>query len=274
MMPMALIRKNMRWKINQYELYKKYGFGGNFPLFYLKEILSKNQRAKNYIDFKEYYISESVFKRFGIKLDKNTPFGTIREVFEDGIYFEWPDFVPKHGDSVLDVGAQCGDYSLLSSVYHKCSNIIAIEPLPSNYNTLLKNLKMNRVSNVIPINAAASDSSGIIEIGYESDMAFKGPSKKKIDVRGIRIDDLPMKSLDLIKIDVEGFEIEVLKGAENTIKKFNPKIILETHSTGLKEKSLRFLGNLGYEMAHEGRIVRNDDSWMDSIQNLFLQKNI
>ena len=89
-------------------------------------------------------------------------------------------------------------------------------------------------------------------------------------MKKIKVDDLHLESIDIMKIDVEGFEIDVLRGAGKTIKEHKPKIILETHSKDLKERSLKILKDLGYNLYHEGREVKPENSWMDSIQNLFL----
>ena len=54
----------------------------------------------------------------------------------------------------------------------------------------------------------------------------------------------------IIKIDVEGFEMNVLRAAEYTIKKYKPKIIIETHSFNLFYEVRDFLTNIGYELKH------------------------
>ena len=57
-------------------------------------------------------------------------------------------------------------------------------------------------------------------------------------------------NIDIIKIDVEGFEMNVLRAAEYTIKKYKPKIIIETHSFNLFYEVRDFLTNIGYELKH------------------------
>ena len=76
--------------------------------------------------------------------------------------------------------------------------------------------------------------------------------------------------LTILKIDVEGFEMDVLRGAIKTIKRYHPKIIIETHTYKLREEALRFLGSIGYKVKHYGRSVTPKTGEFDVVQNLFL----
>lgn len=260
----------IKWKLKQYGLYLNYGFVKNPLTFFPMEILSSSRRRENSTHFMEYYIHNYVETKFGLRFDAKTPFGTLKEVFEDGIYIEYPDFVPEQNFDVIDVGTQCGDYAIMCSRYHGCNSVTAIEPLKSNFTTLLKNIALNEISNISAVHAAASNEDGEFSISYANDMAFQGTGKKSEVVRKLKLDHLGIKKVDLIKIDVEGFEYDVLKGALETIKTNKPKIILETHSLELKRLCLQFLNEIGYEVIHEGRMVIADTPGMDCIQNLYL----
>ena len=108
-----------------------------------------------------------------------------------------------------------------------------------------------------------------MEIDFNGDMATKASSVKKTKVKVIRIDDLNLEKLDIMKIDVEGFETDVLSGARNTLRKFRPRIILETHTSVLKKSCIDYLRNEGYFLKYADREVLPKNTWMDSIQNLF-----
>lgn len=264
----------LKWKLQQYRLYNKYEFGGNALTFYLRDLFSNSTRSKNYSDFQDYYLEHVIEDNYGIKFDPQTPFDTLKEMFEDGMYLLYDEFVTQPGDTVLDVGSQCGDFALLSSIHSKCKAVFAIEPLPNNMNILNKNISMNGVSNIHPIQAAASYYDGYINLNYTNDMAYKDGGKSSIKVRTIKIDSLNLKALEILKIDVEGFEMDVLYGSIDTIKKFRPQIILETHSKELKRNSLNFLKALGYSLSHEGREISLNNNGMDKVQNLFLSYDL
>ena len=71
-----------------------------------------------------------------------------------------------------------------------------------------------------------------------------------------------------LKIDVEGFEMNVLCGASKILKDIRPKIIIETHSSELKKEVIHFLDEYGYILKIEGRSAVGKGC-MDSVQNLF-----
>ena len=74
-----------------------------------------------------------------------------------------------------------------------------------------------------------------------------------------------------MKIDVEGFELDVLEGAVETIKKYHPKIIIETHSKELEKKTKEFLSRFDYRLKHEGRSIYNVNDKFDKVTNLFFE---
>jgi hypothetical protein len=88
-----------------------------------------------------------------------------------------------------------------------------------------------------------------------------------------KIDSLNLPGPEIIKIDVEGFELKVLCGAEKTIETYMPKIIIETRSLELRRECHTFLEKRGYVLKHEGRTVTPKHSWMDEVTNLFYLAN-
>jgi FkbM family methyltransferase len=131
--------------------------------------------------------------------------------------------------TAIDVGAHMGSYSLI--LFKTCEKVVALEPQESVKRVLLRNLRLNRVNNVYVLPFAASSMSGIsAEIVGAGDLAKvllgKGP------VTTITIDDVvrqffPDKGPDFIKIDGEGHELEVLKGALKTLKERKPLLLVE-----------------------------------------------
>ncbi len=146
----------------------------------------------------------------------------------------------RRARGVVDVGANVGAYTLLTLAANKTSSIVAIEPNPEMFQRLQTNVRLNDPgSRVQSHQAAASNYSGKanLHVPEECSMAslnpqgFRGLEGKLVEVPVITLDTLlpPDFPVDLIKIDVEGFEPDVLAGMTSILKKWTPSIILECH---------------------------------------------
>ena len=160
----------------------------------------------------------------------------------------------KEGDIVYDVGAHAGFYTLLAAeLIGEKGRVFSFEPLMANYEYLKKHIEINNYKNIIPFNVAVSDKDGFASFKQgENTSTGQLTSEGEIRVRTIAIDDwinnkkLPVP--DILKIDVEGAEAEVLKGAENILKNYHPIIFLSTHSSDIHKKCCDFLLSLGYKL--------------------------
>jgi len=153
---------------------------------------------------------------------------------------------------IFDVGANIGLMSIPFSKINKKGQVYAFEALPQCIHLLENNIKRNSIKNVQIIKKAVSSSPGILEINLPSGMnianAFISQSSfdeklsmDKIPVEAITLDEFvgssDIKKIDLMKIDVEGWEEHVLSGAEKSIQKFKPCCIIEFNVTPVGEKS-------------------------------------
>jgi len=162
----------------------------------------------------------------------------------------------------IDVGAHQGAYTLAFSPY--CSLIIAIEAHPRNYEMLERNLKTNKVNNVLAINCAITSHEGkvILYSSQFSDLHTIHPlriktSKEKIEVPAYSLDTLLLEKLnlekvDVLKIDVEGAEVEVLRGMNKILDKLKPILVVEVFSKNLERvNNLLKTHNYRYEIIYE-----------------------
>lgn len=124
----------------------------------------------------------------------------------------------KPGDFFVDVGANNGYYSLLaSSLVGPGGHVFSFEPNPSSYQRLLNNLRHNSVTNVTPFNAALTDIQGDALLYFhrsrDGQNTMVRESESSVRVRTMRLDDVVSgKSPNIVKIDVEGAEVLVLRG--------------------------------------------------------------
>jgi FkbM family methyltransferase len=158
------------------------------------------------------------------------------------------------GMNFLDVGAHIGKYAIRAAVMvGDNGTVIAVEPDKRNFELLVKNIALNNLRNCMPLRIAAYSSNGEITL-------FRGPScaehsisedfgKGSYKVRARVLDDvlkeLGIARVDLIKIDVEGAELEVLRGLEETLRKESPRLIIEVLKRD-EANIVRYLNNLAY----------------------------
>ena len=157
----------------------------------------------------------------------------------------------------LDIGANMGKYSILvGKELGDRGRVLAFEPLPKNYEMLKKNITLNNLKNVAALDTACGSENKSSDLFIDSrntgghSLVRETDQKIRINVKKLDniIEDLKLNRIDLIKIDVEGAESDVLKGAVATVKKFRPKIIFESES----EENVNFyrsvLGPIGYRI--------------------------
>lgn len=130
----------------------------------------------------------------------------------------------KHGDKVIDVGANIGHLALdASTLVGSEGRVYCVEAHPRTYKFLRKNVALNRCSNIAPFNLALGNSESEIYFSDTrgDDQNHVSQNGSGIRVKMIRLDDLPMSegSIELLKIDVEGYEKFVLEGAPRTLRK-------------------------------------------------------
>ena len=124
------------------------------------------------------------------------------------------------------------------------------------FNVLEENIKLND-ADVTAYNLAIGNGEEVSGSSDGNMFSYGGDLK----IRSEKLDSYSFKRVDLLKIDVEGFELDVLLGAENTIRQFKPRIIIETHSKELRKKCHAFLSSLGYSLKVEGRTVNIKNAW-------------
>jgi FkbM family methyltransferase len=143
----------------------------------------------------------------------------------------------KPGMVVYDIGANVGFFTLLTDrLVSPGGTVIAFEPDPVNLAALRRNLALNPVRRQIRIIAAAASSrTGPGSFESETSMTGRVETKGTVPIELIRIDDFtaeyPHLAPDLVKIDVEGHELDVLAGMAKTLREHSPIAIIEGHQT-------------------------------------------
>ena len=133
------------------------------------------------------------------------------------------------GSTALDVGAHIGSHTLtLARLVGPRGVVYAFEPQKKIYRELVKNLELNGIKNAVPLRFCIGSQHDIIEMNpvkVFDGATHVGKGGDKAEMR--TIDSFGFSNVSMIKIDVEGYQIPVLKGAEQTIRAWHPAIILE-----------------------------------------------
>src|SRR5882724_9643023 len=172
------------------------------------------------------------------------------------------------GKTVYDVGAFQGLLALFFA--SKAKTVICFEPNAQNAKRLMENLALNGIANVQLRRTGVGSKSGTMKMVGDPLM----PGGSSVDARiiesllqsgaGTVIAEIPIATLDeeipaaklpppdLIKIDIEGWEIEALRGARNSLISYKPELFLEMHGETIREKKSKvaeivtFLWEAGY----------------------------
>lgn len=197
--------------------------------------------------------------------------GTIGEIFVQKPYQKISEFIPKEGDVCIDVGANIGCVSLQWRVTNKSGVIIAVEPHPITFKRMVVNYKLNDIKEIDSVQSAIGSQNGFVDIVMDNDnnsMArVVGDHLQYIDsfktqttspVPCITIDklvsDKNIKKINILKLDVEGFEVECLRGAGKALQ-ITDKVMLEFHSEELRKSCEEILGHAGFQLKVIGSIL-------------------
>jgi FkbM family methyltransferase len=219
----------------------------------------------------------------GLKLRVNAADAMGRSLWKRGTHEpELTHFVQHHaqvrpGRVFLDIGANLGWYSCLVSKRFPEARIHAYEPEPQNHDLLLENLRRNRCANVTPHQLAVSETSGEQQFYPHADKNLGRHSLLPINdlppiaVRCVRLDEhlaslgVAPEDVDLVKIDIEGYELPALRGAPRLLAA-RPLILAEyapkyMNQGGLDPADyLRLLTDAGFvPFAHDGEALRPVD---------------
>ncbi len=161
------------------------------------------------------------------------------------IYAEWPEFhelqfvrsLLKPQDIVIDIGANVGHIGLLLSDIVNPKNIVAFEPTPVTYTRLKQNWLLNCFPTENLFNIAVGESAKIVKF---PNLSHPGTMNAQVAGDSVKseICEIELRTLDsfeniwldgeigLLKIDVEGFELDVFRGAVQTLKNNRPRLVM------------------------------------------------
>jgi len=234
--------------------------GGYFIVQGLKKIFHKQFNKPNWKTFS--------FRGVTFKVDISKQMGN--SIYWRGAHDWAPIFalekLIKKGDTILDIGANQGEYAIWAArLTGNSGQVHAYEPLTSMYGQLNDNISLNPALRITPHQMGLSDKPGRLKL-YSNDnhnegvnTLFPDPTHEskvleeiELNTLDLEVERLALNKIDLIKIDVEGAELMVLNGGKSTIAKHRPILFLEFNEKAFQTAGyssadiLTFLEAFGY----------------------------
>lgn len=187
------------------------------------------------------------------------------------------DKLIKPGNIVVEAGANIGSHTIhLSQLVGKTGKVYAFEPQRLIFQLLAGNMALNSIENVYCIQACVSDKEGSVLVPFLDPSKannFGGLSLKNTTFGEkctvTTIDKLELQGCDFLKIDVEGMELNVLRGAENTIKTYRPIIYAEADRENKKEDLFSYIKSIDYRIYYHKPLLYNPDNYFKNTENVF-----
>jgi len=189
-----------------------------------------------------------------------------REVFTT----DFMQKIIKEDDLVLDIGANRGYYALLEAKIAQKGKVYATEPVPSNYENLKENVLLNNYKNIKLFHYAVGNINGKGKMNVCDKANWcsftKNPDSNilgEISVPLITLDEFIAKELankvpSLIRMDVEGYECQIVKGMSNLLKSKKPtKILMELHPYWLNLMSRKEMNEMIETLRNNGFNIKS-----------------
>ena len=178
----------------------------------------------------------------------------------------------KKGMTVLDLGANIGYYAIMESkLIGDTGFIYALEPHPANVDLLKTNIQLNKISERIEVHQmGGSNKNGVealcisAESNLHSFLKDKNSSDETVDVPMVTIQEFRKgrKKIDFIRMDIEGYEVEVFEGLLPALddEDFRPSILFETHrSKYTEEHTIKQSLKLMFEKGYKVKIIASNE---------------
>jgi FkbM family methyltransferase len=167
--------------------------------------------------------------------------------------------VPSRGDTVVDVGAHIGAYTLRAATAVGPSGmILAVEPHPGNFSLLRLNLILNRLRWVKAAPVCLGSQEGTAELFLSDRSNSSHSSARRVGGRSLRVRQTTLDALlssgeirhvDLLKMDAEGAEMDILKGASKSLHFIDRMTIAAYHSPDEAGLCSDYLSQEGFEVS-------------------------
>jgi FkbM family methyltransferase len=162
----------------------------------------------------------------------------------------------RPGTVAVDVGANVGVFTIpLAQAVGPAGRVLAFEPAPENYARLRANVLRNQLANVRVYEVALGSTQGKATLALAPDPAFHSLAERQEEDTFLEVAVAPLDAfwnpetdhaVSVLKIDVEGTELDVLHGAKRVVEAARPVVLAEARNEGKLEELVEFFRPLGY----------------------------
>jgi FkbM family methyltransferase len=162
----------------------------------------------------------------------------------------------RPGTIAIDVGANVGVFNIpLAQAVGPAGRVLAFEPAPDNCARLRANVRRNELGNVTAFEVALGSIRGKAMLALASDPAFHTLAERRESATLLEVAVVPLdgfwdpdkdEAVSVLKIDVEGVEVDVLRGAQRVIETSHPVVLAEARTADKLDELIEHLTPLGY----------------------------
>lgn len=210
--------------------------------------------------------------------DAKYALGVLQGTIVDNDYLKF--FIPRNS-TVIDIGANIGQFNLFCRDFLSAKKILSFEPVPHTYDLLTKNVKTYTFP--FAISSRKKLNFYLYDLSVWNSSHNVSEDAKEIVVKGMKLDEVPdvnkLKAIDLLKVDTEGAETDVLSTARKTLKKTKYVLVevsVVRESGNTFSHIVAFLSGLtpAFELVRVGRSYNNIDQTTGAVDLLFKVKQI
>jgi FkbM family methyltransferase len=208
------------------------------------------------------YFKETQFGTFCLlEKDLISNFISNYGYWEQHLFYFYSQFI-KEEYIIIDGGANIGFHTVCFAALANKGKIYSFEPQPLIFNLLSTNILINGSTDIVnQFRLGLGETNNKLKMSPLKDQLFSedcinygGRSLTDLEegeeeVEMTTIDNLNLDKLDFIKLDIQGFELEAIKGGEKTLKNNHPIFFLENYLDSIKDqKAIEILNKWGYEV--------------------------
>jgi FkbM family methyltransferase len=181
------------------------------------------------------------------------------------------------GDGIVEVGANIGSLTVpLARKVGNTGGVFAFEPQRLCFQTLCANVALNSLINVWAYNVACGQTTGSVRVpmlnpsvDYNFGQLAVAGQQQGDFIACIPLDSFGIPKCRLLKVDVEGMELDVLRGATQLISRFQPAIYVENDRPEKSDELVRLIQSLNYELYWHRPALFNPNNFLNNPDNIF-----